>query len=169
MTNETTTLTYQDFINKCYLFNTLAGKGELKDGLRGELIDQANLIKEEAQEVLEATVQEPLVNILQETIDVLVVAHGMVQLLESLNCDVQGALQAVADCNLSKYTNCAETAAKSMVSLKEQGVQCGCTYNADAGFWIITDTNNKVRKPLGFTKVDLNDFVPDKYKTVKTN
>jgi len=149
---------YDLFIEKCNLLNTLAGKGVATN--KTNLVRQFDLVMEESKELHDAVNNEPLVNILQETIDVLVVTQGMVQLLESLGCDVQGALQAVADCNLSKYTKDAEVAAKSVKALQESGVECAGTYNAKADLWVITDSNGKVRKPIGFKKVELSKFVP---------
>jgi len=155
MTNKSS---YELFTEKCNLLNTLASKGVAFN--QTDLVQQVNLVKEESDELVEAVLNETLVNILQETIDVLVVTQGMVQLLESLGCDVQGALQAVADCNLSKYTKDAEVAAKSVKALQESGVECAGTYNAEADLWVITDSNGKVRKPVGFKKVELSKFVP---------
>ena len=155
-------MSYKTFIEKCYLFNELAGKGKFLEPT--DITKQSLLIREEANELHEAVINEPLKNILQETIDVLVVAQGMVQLLESLGCDVQGALQAVADCNLSKYTNDAVLAAESVKTLQEAGVECTATYNTKANLWVITDSNNKVRKMNNFKKVQLSEFVPEQYK-----
>jgi len=149
---------YELFIEKCNLLNKLAGKGAATS--KTDLVQQVDLVMEESKELHDAVNNEPLVNILQETIDVLVVTQGMVQLLESLGCDVQGALQAVADCNLSKYTKDAEVAAMSVKALQESGVECAGTYNAKADLWVITDSNGKVRKPIGFKKVELSKFVP---------
>jgi len=147
------------FKNKCDLFNTIAGKDKVQSDF--DLENQVKLVREEAQELFDAvTLGEPLVNILQETIDVLVVAQGMLQLLESLGCDTNGALLAVADKNLSKFTSDRDEAWESMEQYHKENKEVTVEYNRENNVYVLKDQNDKVRKPLKFTRVDLSKFVP---------
>lgn len=151
-----------EFKRKCNDFNVIAGK----DGLPTEddLKNQVRLIMEEAKELLDAFENESLINTLQELTDVLVVSFGLLEQFRKLNYDVDGALLAVADCNLSKFTTSGSAATESSYDYINKGTLVDLSYNDKHNVWVIKDENNKVRKPLDFKKVNLEEFKP-KYST----
>lgn len=149
-----------EFKRKCNDFNIIAGK----DGVPSEddLKNQVRLITEESKELLEAFENESLINTLQELTDVLVVSFGLLEQFRKLNYDVDGALLAVADCNLSKFTKDRDEAWKSMEDYHKAGTEVTVDYNEDYKVYVIKDANDKVRKPNNFEKVNL-----DYYKGLK--
>lgn len=155
---------FLEFKRKCNDFNVIAGK----DGVPSEddIKNQVSLITEEAKELLEAfnltgyTDGADYLDVLQELTDVLVVSFGLLEQFRKLNYDVDGALLAVADCNLSKFTKDRGEAWKSMEDYHDTGVDVTVDYNEDYKVYVIKDTNDKVRKPVGFKKVNLEEFKP---------
>jgi NTP pyrophosphatase (non-canonical NTP hydrolase) len=147
-----------EFKRKCNDFGVIAGK----DGTPSEddLKNQVRLITEEAKELLEAFENEPLINTLQELTDVLVVGFGLLEMFRKLNYDVDGALLAVADCNLSKFTKNGLIAAESASKYTNDGTPVDFSYNSEYDVWVLKDLNDKVRKPLDFKKVNLEEFKP---------
>lgn len=147
-----------EFKRKCNDFNVISGK----DGVPSEddLKNQVKLITEESKELLEAFENEPLINTLQEIVDVLVVSFGLLEQFRKLNYDVDGALLAVADCNLSKFTTSGAIAAESASKYTAEGTLVKFSYNNEYDVWVLKDENNKVRKPIGFKKVNLEEFKP---------
>ena len=148
-----------EFKHKCSDFGIIAGK----DGVPSEddLKNQVRLITEESKELKDTfEMGEPLINTLQELTDVLVVSFGLLEQFRKLNYDVDGALLAVADCNLSKFTKDRDEAWKSMEEYHDTGVDVTVDYNEDYKVYVIKDTNDKVRKPIGFKKVNLEEFKP---------
>jgi len=147
-----------DFKRKCNDFNVIAGKTGVPS--LDDLKNQVRLITEESKELLEAFENESLINTLQELTDVLVVSFGLLEQFRKLNYDVDGALLAVADCNLSKFTKDRDESWKSMEEYHEAGTDVTVDYNEDYKVYVIKDANDKVRKPLGFKKVNLEEFKP---------
>ena len=147
-----------EFKRKCNDFNVIAGKDDVPS--EDDLKNQVRLITEEAKELLEAFENEPLINTLQELTDVLVVSFGLLEKFRKLNYDVDGALLAVADCNLSKFTKDEEQAVQSSEYYNETGCNVTVDYNKEHNVYVLKDENNKVRKPLDFKKVNLEEFKP---------
>lgn len=152
--------TLLEFKRKCNDFNVIAGKTGVPS--LDDLKNQVKLITEESKELLEAFENESLINTLQELTDVLVVSFGLLEQFRKLNYDVDGALLAVADCNLSKFTKDRDEAWKSMEDYHKAGTEVTVDYNEDYKVYVIKDANDKVRKPNNFEKVNL-----DYYKGLK--
>lgn len=147
-----------EFKRKCNDFNVISGKTGVPSS--DDLKNQVRLITEESKELLEAFENEPLINTLQELTDVLVVSFGLLEQFRKLNYDVDGALLAVADCNLSKFTKDEEQAVQSSEYYNDKGITVDVEYNKDYDAYVLKDENNKVRKPLKFKKVNLEEFKP---------
>lgn len=154
--------TLLEFKRKCNDFNVIAGKTGVPSA--DDLKNQVKLITEEAKELLEAFESEALINTLQELTDVLVVSFGLLEQFRKLNYDVDGVLLAVADCNLSKFTKSGSTATESSYDYINNGTLVDLSYNDEHSVWVIKDKNDKVRKPVDFKKVNLEEFKP-KYAT----
>lgn len=151
-----------EFKRKCNDFNVISGKTGVPSS--DDLKNQVRLITEESKELLEAFENESLINTLQELTDVLVVSFGLLEQFRKLNYDVDGALLAVADCNLSKFTKDRNEAWDSMEQYHKSNVKCVVEFNQEHRVYVLKDEKDKVRKPLKFKKVNLEEFKP-KYST----
>ena len=147
-----------EFKRKCNDFNVISGKTGVPSS--DDLKNQVRLITEESKELLEAFENESLINTLQELTDVLVVSFGLLEQFRKLNYDVDGALLAVADCNLSKFTKNDEVALDSQQDYLSKGIDVSTQYNIDYDVWVLKDEKDKVRKPVDFKKVNLEEFKP---------
>jgi NTP pyrophosphatase (non-canonical NTP hydrolase) len=149
-----------EFKRKIYLFNCIAGK----DGVPSDqdIVNQVQLITEEAKEIKDALEQgEPEINLLQESLDVLVVTFGLLQMLKNKGYDVDKAMGKVVDCNLSKFPTDKEVAYSSSADYLSKGESVYVGYNQEGNVYVLKDENNKIRKPLNFKKVNLEDCKPE--------
>ena len=151
-----------EFKRKCNDFNVISGKTGVPSS--DDLKNQVRLITEESKELLEAFENESLINTLQELTDVLVVSFGLLEQFRKLNYDVDGALLAVADCNLSKFTDSYANSIASSYDYSAKNINVDVSFNKEYRVYVIKDTKDKVRKPIGFKKVNLEEFKP-KYET----
>jgi phosphoribosyl-ATP pyrophosphohydrolase len=139
-------------------FNVLSGqfnKTSWKD-----LKNQVALITEEAKETLDAVEKRNTVELLDGAIDVMYVTIGLLQKLEQLEVDTNGAMRKVAQDNLSKFPSSKLLAESTVEMYKAQGIETTMQYNDTFGRYVIKDANDKVRKPAGFISTYLGDFVP---------
>lgn len=150
---------FQDFASDCYLFNELAGK-DTKCSFT-DMYQQSMLVHEEVLEIIDGIRHNNAEEVLDGTIDVLVVTLGLLQKLENLGVDVSRAMQKTALNNFSKFPTDRVIAVSSVDALKEQGVDCNFEYNEEYQVYVIKDTNDKVRKPLDFVSNDLLDCIPE--------
>jgi NTP pyrophosphatase (non-canonical NTP hydrolase) len=149
-----------EFKRKIDLFNCIAGKSGVPSDQ--DIVNQVKLITEEAKEIKDALEQgEPEINLLQESLDVLVVTFGLLQMLKNKGYDVDKAMGRVVDTNLSKFTHSGVIAAESVSKYKENNEQVEFSYSSENDVWVLKDTNNKIRKPLNFKKVNLEDCKPE--------
>ena len=140
--------------NDTYTFNRIAGND--KKLTYADLKFYTELLQEELDETKGGVDLENDEEILDGAVDVLVVTLGLVQKLERLGFDVSGAMEAVAQNNLSKYPSNEEDAVKSL----EPG--WSCTQDQMTSLWVIKDHVGKIRKPWNFKSVDLKQFTPSK-------
>jgi predicted HAD superfamily Cof-like phosphohydrolase len=152
----------QDFTKDVYEFNNISGQAK-KLGVM-PCGNQIRLMHEEVEETAEAFRCNDVVEILDGCVDTLYVTLGLLQKLENLGCDVHGALEAVAENNLSKFPRDAEVAAATVEFYATQGIACEVGYNEIYDRFAIKDENQKVRKPLGYLRCSLDAFVPDALK-----
>jgi NTP pyrophosphatase (non-canonical NTP hydrolase) len=149
-----------EFKRKIDLFNCIAGKDVLPSDQ--DIINQVKLITEEAKEIKDALEQgEPEINLLQESLDVLVVTFGLLQMLKNKGYDVDKAMGKVVDCNLSKFPTDKEVAYSSSADYLSKGESVYVGYNQEGNVYVLKDENNKIRKPLNFKKVNLEDCKPE--------
>jgi NTP pyrophosphatase (non-canonical NTP hydrolase) len=143
-------------------FNVLSGQFN-KTSLQ-DLKNQVALITEEAQETLEAVEQNNITELLDGAVDVMYVTIGLLQKLEQLGVDVNGAMRKVAEDNLAKFPSSQLLAESTVEMYKVQGIETTMQYNDTFGRYVIEDVNDKVRKPAGFVSTYLGAFVPRSLK-----
>ena len=140
---------------------TLMGKLDAKPSKK-DLLAQAKLILEEAQELYQAIEQdEGEEQILKETCDNLVVVFGMVAHLHMAGYNVWDAMQAVNSNNMTKFCNTQSEAAYTKIgfeatdSSQEYTVK-QLSYNK----WGVFNASGKMMKPLGYQKCSVAKFTP---------
>ena len=147
-----------DLYSKTLRFNTLAGK--LAHVTMQDVLNQEKRITEEYKEFIFSLQNGNAVGALDGLIDMLVTCHGALQQMQVLGCDVQGAMQTVAEDNISKFPTNAGVAYKTRDYYAEQGINV--TVQQADGCFVIKDENQKVRKPFGYRPLDLSQFVSER-------
>lgn len=141
---------YQEAINKIRLFNEVGH--ELSKKTKSELADkielQMHLIDEELTETFVADCDE---DFLDGICDVFVTVVGLLQQAEHFGFDVEKALNAVGDNNLSKFV-------KGVVTDVTEGHSV--YYDEKNNLSIIKNQDGKIMKPATFQKVDLTPYLP---------
>ena len=150
--------TIQDFRNDAEDFNVLSG--QYRKVSFQDLKNQVALVTEEAQETLDAVNQQPIVGLLDGAVDVMFVAIGLLQKLEYLGVDVDGAMKRVAEDNLSKFPQTQAVVDATVEMYKQQQIEVSSEYDEIFNRWIIKDKQNKIRKPAGFVGTNLSAFIP---------
>lgn len=150
--------TIQDFRNDAEDFNVLSG--QYRKVSFQDLKNQVALVTEEAQETLDAVNQQSIVGLLDGAVDVMFVAIGLLQKLEYLGVDVDGAMKRVAEDNLSKFPQTQAVVDATVEMYKQQQIEVSSEYDEIFNRWIIKDKQNKIRKPAGFVGTNLSAFIP---------
>lgn len=118
---------------------------------------QLSLIFEELSETIAAFENKDCVELLDGAVDIFVTTCGLLQKLSSAGFNVNAALKAVCDNNLSKFPKVGFPVrydeAFSAVLKEEHQV------------YVIKDSNGKIRKPSDFVPVNLLEFTPDNFFT----
>lgn len=152
----------QNFKQDAEDFNILSG--QFNKTTRQDLRNQVALITEEAAETNAAMQVNDITELLDGAIDVMYVTIGLLQKLEQLGVDVNGAMRKVAEDNLAKFPSSRLLAESTVEMYKAQEVKATMQYNDKFGRYVIKDENDKVRKPAGFISTYLGAFVPRKLK-----
>ena len=139
-------------------FNNLAGNSDCS--IKGFRNQQALVHEEAIKEVNDALRENDVVKVLDGVVDGLYVQLGNLQKLERLGCDIEGAMQRVAEDNLSKYPSKEEDAKKTVLHYASQNIHVTYNYNSEYGKFVIKDANKKVRKPYNFVGTNLTEYVP---------
>lgn len=161
----------QEFWELTKKFNDISGASqELSEKA---FIEQYGYIKEEFNEMtatldggidpsLEGYMLEPL---LDDTLDVIITAFGMLQKLENLGVDVGAAALSTAYNNLSKYPTKPHWAHESVERFARSGVTVKAVFNIQEGRYVLRDVSNgKVKKPFNFVSNDLSQFITKEVK-----
>lgn len=154
--------TIQKFKEDAEDFNVLSG--QFNKTTKQDLVNQVKLITEEAGETKAAMETNDITELLDGAIDVMYVTIGLLQKLDQLGVDVNGAMRKVAEDNLAKFPSSKLLAESTVEMYKAQGVATTMQYNDKFGRYVIKDTNDKVRKPAGFISTYLGAFVPRSLK-----
>jgi NTP pyrophosphatase (non-canonical NTP hydrolase) len=152
----------KDCIEGVVLFNTYAGN---YDNITDEyLLSQARVVREESCELLDAVANnEGKEQVLKECVDVLVTITGFATMLQRAGYDVLGAWKATNDNNLTKYPTSYTDACYTLTGYEatEVSVAGFQMIQVDSCRWAIKDGNGKIRKPIGYEKVSVKQFIPN--------
>jgi len=145
------------FYNSVKTFNNLAGNGNtMKD-----FIAQNKCLLEEVGEVREGIDNNDPTEILDGIIDTIYVALGMLQKLEQLGCDIQGAIARVCYDNLEKFPIYEEDAQRTIREYNAKNVNASYKYNDRHNRYVVKNEAGKVLKPYYFKPTDLSDYVSE--------
>lgn len=160
MPNDKYLYVVDDLYFDTYSFNNIAGN--LEDVDQSSLDSQMEFIKEEVNEFIKGHNEKNLVETCDGIVDTLVTVFGYMQKLESIyGIDWGDIMEAVALNNLSKFPESEQIAIETVEYYKTQGIDTYYEYNQDYSRYVIKDSKtHKVKKPLGFTSVDLKPFMP---------
>lgn len=159
-------------------FNIISGAAdELSEKA---LIEQYTYIREELKEMaetfgdnanlgawmhltLESFMLEPL---LDDTLDLIITAFGMLQKLENLGVNVEAAAIATALNNLSKYPVSPAVAHDTVDKLLlKDGTTATAVFNEAENCYVIRDViTGKVKKPSNFISNDLSSYITQQVK-----
>lgn len=133
-----------------YKFHEIAG---VLDNPDYETVDLYNsLAFEELSESITALEENNPVEILDGAIDEFYIACGKLAVLEKMGYNVEEAIKRVCDNNLSKFPKVENGCAHNK--------EFTATINKKHNVYVIRDENKKIRKPVGFVGVVLDDLVP---------
>jgi hypothetical protein len=151
-----------EFQAKQDLFNELAGKADKYS--YDDLFNQYLLIVEEGyHEGKEAFEQDNAVKLLDSFVDTLFVVLGALQKMKNAGFDVEGAMQQVADDNLSKFPIDTFEMLSTVEKYNNEGIQVSVRRIGE--FYVIQNkATGKILKPIGFKQTDLSKYCP--YKTI---
>ena len=100
----------------------------------------------------------PDVELLDALIDIAWVALGAAY---SLGADVAGAIDAVAQNNLTKFPECSKCDSVGGIADNNNCYVQDCSACNGMGFIVVRDSNGKIQKPEGYEKVSLKDYLPE--------
>ena len=150
-----------DILMDIEAFNEIAGNLDYISDMN--IRAQLKLIKEEVVELQSAIENdEGSVQILKETTDVFVVLVGLIQMLEKKGYNWEKAQLKVGQNNIDKFIS-GEDAQGLEDTLKmytDLGIDVMAKYNEEYNMFVIIDKAGKVRKPIGYEKCDVSDFIP---------
>jgi hypothetical protein len=123
--------------------------------------EQMEYIEEEFFELKHALYDNNITEVLDGCIDVLITTYGMLQKLETLGVDINGAAIATAENNLSKYPATPAVAHDTVERKARDGVEVLAKFNEEFGVYTLRNAvTMKVVKPYNFVSNDLSAFVP---------
>ena len=152
------TYTILDFQEDADMFNNISGSS--KAYTKKDIGNQIALMQEEVQETYDAYLNGNMVETLDGCIDTLYVTLGLLQKLNNLGIDTDGAMRQVASDNLEKFPTSDIVAKETVTMYSEKGVAVVSKYDVLFSAYVIKDANDKVKKPKGFTATDLSKYVP---------
>lgn len=152
----------QEIFNSVEKFNTVTGG--LTNSNHEQTLDgielQLSLIDEELKEGYEAFTQEDATELADAAGDILVVAMGLVQRLNSAGFNMPKVLQRICDNNMSKVISTHTYNVNPEAFLPEGATAQETPY----GYVVFKrNTDMKVVKPVGFEPVSLAGCVPENF------
>jgi hypothetical protein len=147
-----------DFQDDADMFNDISGSSTACT--KKDIGNQIALMQEEVQETYDAYIKGDLVETLDGCIDTLYVTLGLLQKLNNLGIDTEGAMQQVAYDNLQKFPKSEIVAKETIKMYSEKGITVISKYDKYSDVYVIKDVNDKVKKPLGFMPTNLSQYVP---------
>ena len=158
----------EDFYGEVALFNALKGwtadKEYSYETVNKMLKGQLDRVKEELDEAYEALETHDESETLKESVDILVTAMGLVQILEMLGTDVMHACFDVSRNNLSKYTEVEEEALSTVEYYKGKGEDCSVfVVGADdegSIYGVRRNSDGKLMKPKDHPRLEMSSYLP---------
>lgn len=154
------TYNIKDFEQDVTSFNKIMG---IPDHEGKAFNTQCEIILEELEELRWAEDQEER---LDAIVDVLYTSIGLIERAKKFGYDVEGAMKAVAENNMTKFIpndGKAETviAYSEKFYKEEKGKNVKAEFNEEFDCFVLVDQNTgKVNKPIGYKPVDLKPFLP---------
>ena len=139
----------QAVYNSVKRFNEIAGNLNNVDS--DSIAAQMDFLQEEYLELVDAFDADNKVEILDAVCDLRVVLDGLVQKLEAQGYNVEDAMTAVCENNLSKFKSTVSKADKERYTV---------SLNNKHKVFVLKDDNGKIRKPDSYESVNLTMFVP---------
>jgi hypothetical protein len=149
----------QEFIIKCKLFNTIAGKDGKPSAVA--LHQQLMLIKEELNETIHDLETGDMVGVLDGYTDIAVTWAGFGQMLDALGMNIEDALIETADNNLTKFISIEndDEVINTIDLYADKGDIISVETYKPLKLYVFKDINNKVKKPKSFVSNDLSKFI----------
>lgn len=135
-------------------FNKIAGN--LDNVSVDKLKAQMKVFIEEAKETEDAFENKDAVELLDGICDSFVTLAGLMQMAEKAGFKVDEALKRVNENNLSKFPTYVTLKAKQEYDANGWHQ----FFDTDYHCWILKDSNGKIRKPVGFVPVVIDDLAP---------
>lgn len=159
---------FESFYEKVNLMNHLTKK-ELSEGAcLGEFFhvvkNQAERVLEEAKETIEASEDADIAGVLDGVVDILVTALPLIKMAETVGYDVEGAMHAVADNNLTKLTKNYSVAFNTVNKFNKHSRVAyidEIIYNGEKVYCVKRIEDDKYLKPEGYVSVDLTEYWKD--------
>ena len=142
-------------------FQSLCGKLD-SPATRETLQDQMKLITEEAKELSFAIDNESSEQVLKEMCDLLVVVTGMVAMLNRSGYRVYEAWRAVNDNNMTKFSASQTDGYYTLAGYEATNNGSYELRQVDIDKWGCFNDNNKLMKPIGYTKISVKEFTPQR-------
>lgn len=147
-----------------YNFNLTKGSLAANNITTEAIRNQLKLIKSELQELEDAIEQRSEIETIDGVMDVLVTTFGMYQMLEAAGAKMQLAETLVGNNNMTKFPRFLVDAEHSLNWYKENYPEnefriVKSVDSTGANRYMILDENDKVRKPVGYTSVNLQECV----------
>lgn len=140
-------------------FNELSGQASKVS--KQDLNNQLMLIQEEVAEIAQGLRDDDLKEVLDGAIDTLFTTLGLIQKLRNKGVDVDKAMFLVAKNNLTKFTPREDVAIETVQYYEEQGIDVTMEYSDKYALFVIKDNNSKVRKPIDYKRVELDECIPN--------
>lgn len=151
-------------------FNVIVGNGPSQGSLYDcwkQLKLQADLIREEAQEAVDAGKTEDFQEMIDAWADVWYTNTYLGQLLEAFGVDTKAVINEVCENNNQKFTQSYTYASESKEALEEKGIDCyieEVVYQGEVYYTVRRNSDTKVMKLKHHQAPDLSKYVPDEFK-----
>jgi len=130
------------------------------DSWWNQVLAQAKVNAEEANEILSAAQEKDAVELLDGLIDNFYTACGLLAMLSASGYSVGQGVERVLDNNNKKIFESYHMAASKLEDIDNPDFYIDEAYINGVGYYTIKDQNMKIRKYKDFPKVDLSDLVP---------
>lgn len=143
--------------DEVYKFNDIAEN--LNNVTLTKLEAQMKVFIEESKETADAFTNKDSVELLDGICDSFVTLVGLMQMADKMGFKVDEALKRVNENNLEKYIDEGDMDDDAYDQYIEMGRSVN--YNSQYQCYVLKDSNLKIRKPIDFVPVQIDDLVVD--------